>query len=162
MNKATTVCVIMMAFIFLLFSPKDGRASDDSIKAETGINLPAKIRRVLAAEMNAVQRGITSLAIAIPAGKWKDIVETGRGMKKGYVLKKKLSAGEYRKFQQSLPEGYRALDSEFNIITGRMVRAAEKYDMDLVTREFRTLIGNCVRCHSRYAEDRFPGLGTDR
>jgi hypothetical protein len=60
------------------------------------LNLSQKILRVLKGEMNAIQNSMTNLSIAIPAGKWSDILETAEQMQAGYFLKKKLSGDQMR------------------------------------------------------------------
>jgi len=120
------------------------------------IKLSQKLLRILSAEMNAVQSGMTNLSIAVPAGHWEDIAQTAKNIKEGYIMKKKLSNKEMDEFQSSLPAGYRELDSQFNKIAGRLLQAAGQHDSVQVSLYLCQLNESCVKCHSQYAAKRFP------
>ena len=138
------------------FSVPEGFTEEVEDKNNSAFHMSNKIRRVLAAEMNAIQNGMTNLVIAIPAGHWNDIVETAKKMNEGYIMKKKLSKEEQEQFQYSLPQGYREIDREFHGAAGKMIQAADKHDIELVTVYFYNLSETCIRCHSIYAKKRFP------
>jgi hypothetical protein len=122
------------------------------------LSISKKLRRILSAEMNAVQNGITNLAIAIPAGKWNDVVEIAQKMKKTYIFKKKLSKKQLDEFNRSVPLGYKDIDGEFYSSADQMSKAALEHNLKQVNLYFYKLMESCVKCHFSYASHRFPGF----
>ena len=106
---------------------------------EEGFQLSRKLRRILSAEMNAVQNGITNLSIAVPAGRWNEISETAGKMKETYILKRKLSKSEIDELNKSFPAGYRELDSAFTKSAAMLAKAAEEHNGEQVSLFFNSL-----------------------
>ncbi len=126
--------------------------------SKDGIYLSKKTQRILSAEMNAIQNGITNLAVTIPAGQWNSTVETAQKMKNGYIMKNKLSGEELKEFYLSLPAGYKSIDHEFQNSLNNIIQSAKKQNIENTNSHFHKLIGSCVKCHSEYAKKRFPGF----
>ncbi len=122
------------------------------------INISKKLRRILSAEMNATQRSMNNLAIAIPAGHWDDIMENVKKMKEGYIMKKKLSTKQMEDFFGSLPAGYNEIDREFKKTVRDMITAAGEQNSERTNYHYFKLNESCIKCHSKYAKKRFPGF----
>ena len=149
--SAITISAVGFIFPFVNFAGGEDKGLSE-------IPLPKKIHRVLSAEMNRIQNGMTNLAVAIPAGHWKDIIENSKKMKEGYIMKKKLSKEQMETFNNSLPPGYLELDREFQEAAGRLISASGERDGKKVSLHFYKLTESCIKCHAKYATKRFPDL----
>jgi len=127
-------------------------------KERTSLVLSTKLQRLLSAEMNSVQNGMTNLAMAIPSGDWTSITENADSISNGYILNKKLSAQEIEEFTNLLPEDYKKFELDFKKMAKDMTDAANKRDADKVNLLFYKLNSTCIQCHIRYAESRFPAF----
>ena len=159
MNKPVVITLTLLAVIFMYQSAiPAGEAHKDHVsdKGESDIRLSINLQKILSAEMNGIQKGMTVLAVAIPAGHWEEIAQTAAQMKDSYIMNKKLSHDEREALHHSLPPGFRALDSEFHDTAGLLRQAAREHNKDLVTSYFCKLNETCVACHSIYAAKRFP------
>jgi len=152
------VLTLISIIIFLTCSVNGDHPEKKETVERTSLTLSKKLKRILSAEMNSVQHGVTNLSIAIPAGDWNSIAETARNIKDGYILKKKLSDQEMKGFQNSLPEEYMTIDSEYKRLAEDMIYAAKKNDAKAVNLSFYKLNGTCIECHVKYAKKRFPGF----
>lgn len=158
MERGAAAGIPVIVLVTVLAVSGAAAGNDAGGSSEPELVLSQRFQRVIAAEMNAVQKGMLDLASSIPAGRWGDIITTGRGMINGYIMKKKLSEAEQAELKRSLPAGYRGLDGEFRDAALNMVRAAEALDMKAVNHSFYQLGETCIACHARYAQKRFPGF----
>jgi hypothetical protein len=145
---------VAVVLIFTIHAPGNDQGSKNKEGSE--LQFSKKIHRVLTAEMNALQNGMTNLAIAIPAGRSKEIAEIAKKMRDGYIMKEILSKKQLKEFHSSLPSGYTEIDHEFRTITDSLMRAAQGNNRERVNLYFYKLIENCVTCHAKYAKKRFP------
>jgi len=143
----------LLLMLFLLPVSEGGGLSEVN-----EIPLSKHLRRLLSAEMNAVQNGMSNLSIAVPAGHWSDISKTAKIMNQGYLMKKKLSKKQWEEFYRSLPPGYREIDREFHKAAGLLEKAAGEQDVEGVNAYVCRLNESCVKCHSKYAKKRFSGF----
>ncbi len=150
-----TVVLLITGIICSVLS-HNGHAGEAKDKVSAEVNLSKKLRRLLSAEMNSVQKGMTSLSIAIPAGKWNEIVEVTGKMHKGYIMKEKLSQKEMEEFNRSLPEGYQSIDREYREMVDQIENAAKNRRGEQVSFYFYRLTESCIQCHAQYATKRFP------
>jgi cytochrome c556 len=159
MRRILTIVIICMAIGSIAYLPvfADHPEKRD-IDERTSLMLSKKLQRLLSAEMNSVQQGMTNLAIAIPAGDWKSIEETAGSIRDGYILEKKLSGEELKEFRESLSEEYMRLDQEYKQLAKSMIEAATKGDAEAVNMAFYKLNGTCITCHMKYAKTRFPNF----
>ena len=153
-----SVLTLIVSLIFLTCvvngdSPEKGDAVE-----RASLELSKKLQRLLSAEMNAVQNGMTNLSIAIPAGNWESIAETARFMADGYIMDNKLSKTEMDDFLTSLPAEYLRIDRGYKLLVEDMIGAAKKRDAEAVNSSFYRLNGTCIECHLKFAEERFPGF----
>lgn len=153
---AAGLLVIALALAHAVSGAAEGNNSGENDRQE--LVLSQRFQRVIAGEMNAVQKGMHDLTSAIPAGRWDEIIAAARGMIDGYIIKKKLSEAEQAELEQSLPEGYRDIDREFRGAAVSVVHGAGARDMKAVNEGFYRLGESCIACHVRYAGKRFPGL----
>jgi hypothetical protein len=156
MKKITIAFLVFVAagYTFIIFNPAS--AQGEKINEGSEIKLLRKTHRALTAEMNALQNGMTNLAIAIPAGRLGEIAETAKKMKEGYIMKEVLSKEQMEEFKSSLQKGYTEIDREFHEILGKLSDSAQKKDREHVNYYYYKLTENCVRCHAMYAGKRFP------
>jgi len=159
MKRELTIAIILIVLGAITYLPAfadhpEKKGSDE----RTSLLLSNKLQRLLSAEMNSIQHGMTNLAIAIPAGDWKSVAETGKFIKDGYILEKKLSKQEMKEFRKSLPAGYNSLDQEYKGLAKGMIDSAKKGDAEAVNRAYYNLNGTCIECHVKYGKRRFPGF----
>ncbi len=154
-NTFIAAVLIIMGIICLTFSHQvyGDQANNDSDK----IQLSKKQHRLLSAEMNAVQKGMTVLSIAIPAGRWNEIDEIAGKMNEGYIMKK-LSSAELGEFNLALPEGYQVINREYHEMAYNIMKAAKSRSAEQVNLFFYRLNESCIQCHAKYAKKRFPGF----
>jgi len=161
MNRTLVIALTLLAVVFASASViLSGEKHRDHVsgKGETELSLSKNIKRILSAEMNGIQKGMTVLAIAIPAGHWDDIAQTAGQMKESYIMNRKLTTKEREELHHSLPAGFQALDHEFHETAGLLKKAAAERNKELVHSYFCRLNETCVQCHSQYATKRFPDL----
>ncbi len=158
MNRSTIIVMLLVIWSVLSVSAEDGISKTVKGREGSEIHLSKKLHRILSAEMNAIQNATTNLAVAIPAGKWNSIVETAQKMKKGYVIKQRLSSEELKEFYRSLPTGYKNIDHEFQNSLNDIIQSAQKHNVESTNLLFYKLFESCVKCHSEYAKKRFPGF----
>ncbi len=131
-------------------------AADTDIDFKT--ILPKKLHRALTGEMNALQNGMTNFAIAIPAGRMKDVAVIAGKMKDGYIIKNVLSTEQIEQLNAYLPPEYQKMNSEFYKIIDKLKLAAEEQDIYEVSLYYYNLTKKCVQCHAKYAKKRFSGF----
>jgi len=161
MNRTLIIMLTLLAVIFASYSvtPAGEKHRDHlSGKGETELSLSRNVKRLLSAEMNGIQKGMTVLAIAIPAGHWDQIAQTAGQMKDSYIMNRKLSPKEREELHHSLPAGFQALDRVFHETAGLLKKAASEHNIEMVNSYFCKLNETCVQCHSLYAAKRFPDL----
>jgi len=159
MHRTIVITLTLLAVVFIypsMIPAGDPHRDYLKNKEETEIRLSGHIQKILSAEMNGIQKGMTMLAIAIPAGHWDDIAGTAEKMKESYLMNRKLSHEEREELHHSLPPGFQALDREFHDTAGLLRQAAGAHKRELVTAYFCKLNETCVTCHSLYAAKRFP------
>lgn len=122
------------------------------------IKMSRKFHRILSAEMNIIQNSMNALAIAIPSGNWEEIAVTAKNMTERNIINNKLTKEERITFDNSFPDGYREIEHDFFKSADMLSDAAEKHNVQFVSLFYSKLNENCILCHSRYSEDRFPGF----
>lgn len=160
MQRIVMVALAVLAAFYLFFLTFS-EGNENTVKQEgTGeIQMSKQLKRILSAEMNGIQSGMTGLAIAIPAGHWEDIIEISTNMKETYIMKKKLSTGQISNFKRSLPQGYLDIDRKFHEAAAQLGDAAREHNASSLILYFAKMNESCVECHSKYAVKRFQGFG---
>lgn len=157
MRKILVITFIISAVVCAhISSAQTGDPTDVNKGPE--IRLSEKNKRLLSAEMNAIQRGMNSLAISVPAGHWEDIAGTSQTMRAGLIMKKKLSKQQMNEFSDSLPTQYREMDRDFKKAAQGLADAAGNRDIDKVNSYFCKISETCSKCHNKFAKKRFPGF----
>ncbi len=157
MKKIVVPLLLFLSAWFLcIFSfAKAGEVKSDE---HPELRLTQKLHRLLSAEMNAIQNGMTNMAIAVPAGRWNEVAETARKIKKGYIMNKELSEDQMTEFTNSLPPGYIEMEREFMNTAGMLMNAAQDQDKERILSSLHQLNRSCVHCHEKFARKRFPGF----
>jgi hypothetical protein len=122
------------------------------------IELSTRLREALAAEMVAIDAGISSLASSIARGDWPAVRSESRKIHDSFILQQELSEAEREELHRALPAGFVALDTRFHQHAKQLAHVAEKGDGELAVFYFNKLIEGCVDCHATYAPGAFPGL----
>jgi len=160
-HKLSRLLIAICCFVPIQAFAEDvaHHGSDDSSNQE--LRLSPELRKLLVAEMLAVQDGMKSLIPAISSGNWQAIAETGKKIHDSYIMKQKLSKSQIDELHHSLPVGFLELDHSFHHSAGMLAHAAEGKNADVVNFYFFKLNEACVVCHSKFATHRFPGFARD-
>ena len=150
--------ISLLCICFVILMTAVAACAEKNLDEKTEIQLSKKVRRLLSAEMNRIQNGMTNLVIAVSAGKWDEISLVSGKMEKGYIMRQKLTREQREEFNSSLSEGYKKINNEFHEILSHLIRAAGEHDGLLVNSYFSRLNETCIRCHAKYAKKRFPGF----
>ncbi len=151
------VLLALCALVYLVMPAAAAYAEKDP-EEKSEIHLSKPVRRLLSAEMNRIQNGMTNLAIAVPAAKWSDIAQISQKMKEGYIMMQKLSKEQMKEFNASLPDGYKEINDEFHKTAGQLMHASKESNVWLVNSYYFKLNQTCIKCHAKYAKKRFPGF----
>ncbi|HEC15042.1 MAG TPA: hypothetical protein ENI99_00485 [Sedimenticola sp.] len=122
------------------------------------IPFPQEIKPLITQEMQALQQGMHEIVPAIVSGDWSRLEETGRQMRDSYIMKRKLTKEQKKRLHASLPESFKKEDQAFHHAAGKLSRAAENRNMELVLFYYYKMAEACVNCHSQHATHRFPAL----
>lgn len=121
------------------------------------LQLPPKLQQALVDEMIAINEGVRALPEAIVKADWELLAETGRRIEQSYILKQRLSQAERETLVRTLPTSFKYLDRRLHEHAGKLARAAERRDGELVRFYFSRMLDSCAGCHAVYAKHRFPG-----
>lgn len=156
--------VALSLFIGILAAAwTQGYAAEDHAAKNHGANhdvvLSPGLLELLRAEMREISGGIGSIPLALAAGDWGAIHDTGVKLRDSYIMKKALTPAQIAELQHALPEEFRRQDAGFHQRAGRLAEAASARDAELVVFHYARLMESCALCHSTFARERFPGFG---
>jgi len=120
--------------------------------------LSPNLLSLLNQEMGLIQQGVMDMVPAIAAGEWDKVSTLGLKIKKSFILKQKLTDAQKEELHQVLPEQFIEMDMDFHKSAGMLAHAADMKNADVVNFYFYKMTAACVSCHSKYAQERFPGL----
>lgn len=126
--------------------------------AAIGPQLSERVRTLLREEMNLVQGGMERVMRAIAVGDHDAVFENGRDIYKSFILDQQMTDQDRRELMAAVPAGFLELDRAFHDTAHKLARAGRDRDVELQAIYFSRLVESCTVCHSRYANDRFPGL----
>ena len=160
-RKLISITVIVLATCSLL---SISQASDDkhhknhAIEKRSKIDLSHDLKVILNQEMTAIEGGMMKIIPAISAGKWETIADIATNIKKSFILKQKLTEKQIEELHGSLTTEFIEMDRDFHSTAGKLAHAAHQFDGELVNFYFYKLHSQCIKCHSKYASERFPNL----
>ncbi|MGD2063261.1 MAG: cytochrome c [Nitrospirota bacterium] len=139
--------------------------SADTVAAEghgtdQGVMLSPELLDLLRAEMREVTAGVQELALSLVTADWKALQETSAKIRASYIMEKKLTPTQAGELEKALPGRFKQLDAEFHQRAAKLGAAAAAHDPELVVFHYSRLVESCVRCHSSFARNRFPGFAS--
>ena len=126
--------------------------------AQHDLHLSPQLAELLRAEMRALLTGIQAIASGIASADWKTVADNSAQIRTSYILDQKLTPALREELDDSLPEHFKRLDSNFHLEAGKLEAAATSYDSQLATFHYYRLLESCTTCHALYASSRFPGF----
>jgi len=144
--------------LFLLFI--FGMLTSVSSVAKEPLNIPEDIKPILKKEMLAVEKGMQELISTIAKGDFEKTAIIGKQIQASYILKQSLTAEQMKQLHHSLPESFISQDHAFHQYAGMLAHAAEMKNTEVINFYFYKMNESCVRCHSQYAQERFPAFST--
>jgi hypothetical protein len=137
----------------------DVKNSENHMNEERSIlHLSPDLKVILNQEMNAIEQGMMNIIPAISAGNWEKITKIAKKIKASFILKQKLSEKQIEELHHSLPAEFIEMDHSFHSTAGKLAHAAIKHDSELTNFYYYKLHSQCIKCHSKYASERFPSL----
>jgi len=150
--------IIVIASLVMVHLP--GHAAEPHVKHQ-GIELPADLLNLLREEMREISGGVQNIALHLATADWASIHTISTKIKASYIMERKLTPSQKKELGQTLPEYFKQLDAEFHLRADKLGEAAANHDHELTAFHYSRLIESCVRCHSTFANNRFPGFGTE-
>jgi len=149
--------IIFSLLLIISFGTLAEPASQPST-AEQAAPIPEDIRVLVRQEMREVSKGMESLVFFIATGQWQQITDVANAIKETYIMKKSLTTEQLQELRSVLPQGFKQLDQRFHGAAGKMAKAAQQRDMELVQYYRFRMNQSCTDCHKQYAQPRFPGF----
>ena len=152
--------IVLMTYCFISISQasEDKHHETHKIKSRSEIHLSHDLKDILNQEMNEIQDGMMKIIPAISEGNWEAIANIAIKIQDSFILKQKLTQKQIEELHRSLPEAFIEMDHGFHSTAGRLVHAAHQQDGELVNFYFYKLHSQCLKCHSKYASERFPNF----
>jgi hypothetical protein len=125
---------------------------------QNDLHLSPQLADLLRAEMRALLTGIQTIASGIATADWKTVADKSAQIRTSYILDQKLTPVLREELDNSLPEHFKRLDSNFHLEAGKLGAAATSHDSQLATFHYYRLLESCTTCHALYASSRFPGF----
>ena len=161
MRKLFCITVIVLATCCVI---SISQASDDkhhenhAIEKHSKIHLSHDLKVILNQEMTEIEGGMMKIIPAISAGKWEAIANIATKIKSSFIMKQKLTQKQLEELHSSLTTEFIEMDRNFHSTAGKLAHAAHQHDSELVNFYFYKLHSQCIKCHSKYASERFPNL----
>ena len=125
---------------------------------ETDLTLPPEIKDLLLREMRALYGGVATLAPALIVGEWEKVATTAKKIEGSYIMKQEITAEQKKELQKTLPPLFVEYDKTFHGYAGMLAHAAENKNAEVANFYLSKMTETCIKCHSRFAKERFPGL----
>ena len=125
-------------------------------KAE--LTLPPEIKDLLLREMRALYGGVATLAPALIVGEWEKVATTAKKIQGSYIMKQELTDARRKELQKTMPPLFVEYDKTFHGYAGMLAHAAEEKNSEVANFYLSKMTETCIKCHSRFAKERFPGL----
>lgn len=159
LRSITVLTFIAMLSLFLFSVSFAQERHNNKMKSGPGkIDLSDDLKAALLEEMTAIDKGMAGLVHEISHANWDNIEKTAKMIEQSYIIKKKLSKAQLEQLHHKLPVGFQRMDEKFHKLAGMLAHSAKDRNIDLTSFYFYRLIESCVKCHSRYARERFPGF----
>ena len=158
--KSITVLasIVTMAISFFSVSFAQEHHNNKMTGGSGEIDLSDGLKAILSKEMTAIEEGMKGLVHEIAHGNWDNIEKIAKMMEESYIMKQKLSRQQIEELHHKLPPGFLELDAQFHESAGMLAHVAKERHNDLVTFYFYKLTESCMKCHAKYAKNRFPGF----
>jgi len=121
--------------------------------------LTPKLQKLFAEEMSTMLRAGSAILSALVTGDHAAVAKNAQEIHDGFILDRNLTAQDRKDLAQAVPPDFLELDGAFHRMAAKLADAARQRDIDLENYYFGRMVETCRTCHSRYATDKFPGLG---
>jgi len=165
MKKAIYLAMIASAtycFISISQASEVKEHETPTIEKSSKLHLSHDLKVILNQEMNEIQEGMMKIIPAISAGNWETIANIAKKIKNSFILKQKLTQKQIEELHGSLPAEFIEMDHNYHSTAGKLAHAALQHDGELVNFYFYKLHSQCIKCHSKYASERFPNFKKDK
>lgn len=139
-------------------SDDPGGGSSRPTGGPSDLDLPTPYLRLIRAEMLEIEGAMQEELGHLARGEPHRGAEVARQIHQSFVLKQRLSEEERKELASLLPERFLTLDREFHGRAERLAQAFEQRDFTAAAELYSEMTRACVRCHGRFATDRFPAL----
>ncbi len=161
MGKVICVAMITAAtcYFISISQASEAKKHEQHMAAEgSEIHLSHDLMEILNQEMNAIEQGMMDIIPAISRGNWEDITNIAKKIKNSFILKQKLTEKQIEELHESLPAEFIEMDHGFHSTAEKLAHAGMQQDGELVNFYYYKLHSQCMKCHSKYASERFTNL----
>jgi hypothetical protein len=127
-------------------------------EGEAELRLSPDVKNILIREMRYLSSAMKELAPALINGDWQQTATIATKMRDSYIMKQELTSEQMEELHHALPPLFAEYDQAFHEYAGMLAHAAENKNADVANFYLFKLSEACIKCHSRYATERFPGF----
>jgi len=120
--------------------------------------LSPEVRSLLAQEMQHIEKGMQSIFSNMVKGEYENISKTAIDIENSFIFKRKLTSAQRSELKEKIPKSFIETDRGFHELAGKLANAAEFEEKENVQKYFTEMMQTCVKCHSTYAQHRFPAF----
>ncbi len=125
---------------------------------EAELRLSPEVMNILIREMRYLSGAMRELSTALISGDWQQATTIAIKMRDSFIMKQELTSKQMEELHHALPPLFAEYDQVFHEYAGMLAHAAEKKNADVANFYLFKLSETCIKCHSRYAGERFPGF----
>ena len=121
-------------------------------------SLSPELRKLLQAEMQALQKGMMDIIPAYVAGNWGEIETIAQQMKNSYIMQQQLTDEQKKELHARLPDSFIEIDQQFHYLAGMLSHVAQVEKTELIGFYISKMGETCLSCHTQFAVHKFPAL----
>lgn len=122
------------------------------------LDLPERFRALIRSEMVQIEAAMQEELRHLARAEGTEGAAVARQIHESFVMKQQLTPEDREQLRTLLPPDFVALDQGFHQKAAEMADAFDRGDFPAAADLYGELTRACVRCHGRFAAERFAGL----
>ena len=135
-----------------------GAQAADGGGEPTELELPKKFLELIRAEMKEIETAMQEELGHLARAEAAEGARVARSIHESFVMEQQMTDEERQELRSLLPATFLAFDKDFHARAERMAGAFERGDFTTAAALYSEMTQACVRCHSRFATERFRGF----